>query len=754
MRNRLSSSLFCAANTVSLAVTAATFSNTLTAQEIQLEEVLVTAQKRTQSAQDVPVALTAISASMIEKNGINQTMDLVKLTPSLTMGLSDNKQSSSFALRGIGTNVYSIGVEQSVAVMIDDVSTVQAGQSLANLSDIERIEVLRGPQSTLFGKSASAGVISVITKAPAEELEGSIELTATDDDEEKVLASISGPITDTLAYRLSGYWSDRDGFVDNVATGKDVNDEENKGVRGKFQWDITDNIQTVLTAYYSESESTISSPTWLELDPDAQFLGFIPGAIAPGITPSDENLDYGADDGPSDETDSSGGSLRFNVGMGDFTLTSITAVDEWQYKNNGDLDFSTVDVYGFFTGGAVSGGSFSQSDTETDFVSQEFRLSSPSYDKFDYLLGLYFADADTDRSFLRNPDLAFIPSNWDATAGTTSAAIFGQSNWHLTDSTDITLGLRWNYEEISVDFNDRLLDPANPVSGDDTDSVILGNLSLQHFFTDDIMFYARYASGYKGQAFDISTGFTQLEADNPVDPETSDSFELGLKSTLLNNRLQLNLTAFYTEYDDFQAQSSVITPAGELVASLDNVGTLETQGLELEGVALLAENLTLTFGASYVDASIEDYKNAECYEGQTEALGCIDDSQDISGGTLPVSPDWKFNIMADYRAEFERMPFYGFFNLSYVWQDEVQYSLNQNPLTIQDSYGFSDLSIGINERANDRYRFTFFVNNLTDENYRSGIADLRNLYGGSTALVNSFARNSQRYYGLRAKFAF
>lgn len=739
---------------ISLAITSTLLTPAVLAQTRQLEEVIVTAQKRAESSQDVPVALTAISSDMIEQLGVTQTQDLIKFSPSLTVGVGDNKQNSSFRLRGIGTDVYSIGVEQSVAVLIDDVSTVQAGQSIGNLVDIERIEILRGPQSTLFGKSASAGVLSIVTKAPSEELEGSVELTLTDDDEQRVLGSISGPITDNLGYRLTGHWSDRDGYINNLSIGEDVNSEKSKGLRGKLQWNPSDTLEAVLTMYYSEDESTCCALTWLDLDPNAQVFGIVPGEIAPGITPSDKNLDFRSEDGPEDGTDNSGGSLRFNVGMGEFTFTSITAVDKWEYFNDGDVDFSNVDVFGFFTGGAVSGGFFSESTTETDFVSQEFRLASPSYENFDYLVGLYYADAETDRSFLRNPGLPIIPSDWSGVSGTESIALFGQSTFRFSEATSITLGLRWNDEEIAVDYLDNSIGPASAISESDSDSEVLGNLSLQHFINEETMLYARYAQGYKGQAYDITSGFDQLKADNPVAPETSDSFEIGIKSTLLDNRLQLNATAFYTEYQDFQAQSTQVLPDGSLLISINNVGEVETKGLELEGVALLGESLSVTFGAAYIDGEITSFDNANCYPGQTEAEGCMDGTQDLAGGALPNSPEFKWNLAADYQAELASMPFYGFVNLSYVWQDEVNFSLVQNPLTVHDSYGVGDFSFGINEKENNRYRVTAFVNNFTDENFRSGIADLRQLYGGATSLTNVLSRGSQRYYGVRLKLAF
>lgn len=724
------------------------------AQERMLEEVIVTAQKREESIQDVPLAVSAISASAIEQAGIISTTDLTKLVPSLTAIGGQNKQNSSFSIRGLGTNVYSIGVETSVAVVIDDVSTVQTGQALANLVDIERIEVLRGPQSTLFGKSASAGLINVTTKPPSEELEGFLEAAATDDDEQRVTGSVSGPITDTMAYRLTGYWSDLDGYLDNLTYADDLNETKSWGGRGKFRWDISDLVQMDVTAYYGKDDSDCCGATWLELDPEARIFGIVPEPLAPGIKASDENRKIRTDDRPDSDTENAGGSVRFNIAFGEFTLNSITAYDNWQYNNTQDVDLSNVDAVGFLTGGAFHGGFKSTSDIETDFFSQEFRLVSPAYDSYDYLLGLYYADANTDRTFLRNVGLPILPSSWDATAETESIAAFGQLNWHFTPDTTLSAGLRWNEEEISIDYVNRLATSDGRANNSDTDSDVLGNLALQHTLQENVMLYARYAKGYKGQAYNVVTGFTQEDADNPVSPETSDSYELGLKSTVWDQRLQLNGTVFYTEYQDFQAQNTVITEDGTFVNKLRNVGKVQTQGVELEGVALLGENLTLSFGAAYIDTEIKSFDGAPCYPGQTESTGCVGATQDLDGESLPNAPEWKYNLLGDYHLELASMPFYGFINVSYVWQDEVNFDIKRNPLTVQDSYGVASASIGINEKASDLYRVTLFVNNLTDESYSSGIQDVRQLFGNKTALAQILPRSSQRYYGVRVKYSF
>jgi iron complex outermembrane receptor protein len=741
--------------TLALAVIAA--SSTLSAglqaaQQLAIEEVVVTAQKRAQNAQDVPVALTAIDAALIDKTGLQSTQDVVKITPSLAISESNQQQNSSFSIRGVGTLTFGIGVEQGVALLVDEVAAVQPGQTMGSLMDIERIEVLRGPQSTLFGKSASAGVISVTTKAPSDELEGSVQGTATDDDETRVLGTVSGPLADNLAYRVTGLWSDRDGYIDNLTPGEDdKNSEKNKAVRGKLRWDTTDTVQMDLNAYYMKNNSQCCAMTFYKLDPNAKILGFVPDDPAAGITPGVDNTTVRADDGPKNDATTSGGSIRLNAGLGEFSLVSITAVDQWEFNSDEDVDFGDLDVQQYLTGGTVHGGMASQGSVETDFFSQELRLLSPTFDKYDYLVGLYYADAETKRKFYRN--LTVAPADNAGKAKTESFAVFSQMTWHFTEATSVTPGLRWNYEEISGESTNFAQTGSPTYSGNDSDSVVVGNISLQHFFAEDIMVYTSYARGYKGQAFDIGENFNAEKARNPAEPESSDAYEIGLKSTLWDDRLQFNAVAFYTTYDDFQVQRQEINDAGVAEFSLNNVGELETQGVELETLALLSENLNLTFNASYIDASVNDYVGAACYPGQTVEEGCIGGTQDIDGGELPIAPKWKYTAMLDYQLPLESMPFNAFANVLYSWQDDVLFNVNQSPEERQNSYGVTNLRVGVTDKS-DRYRLTLFVNNLFDEHYATDRIDIRQLFGGSEAVVQVQPRSTQRYAGLEARYNF
>lgn len=725
-------------------------------QDRVLEEVIVTAQKREQSLQDIPLAVSALSGRQLEELNIEQITDLSRVSPSLTYSSGNQRQNTGLRIRGIGTNVFSIGVEPSVAVMIDEVAQVQSGQAWGNLVDIERVEVLRGPQSTLFGKNASAGALIVTTKAPSEELGGFVEVTTTDDEQKKISGSISGPISSTAGFRLSAFYNDHDGYADNVFNGRNTNNQETSGVRGKLKWDINDNVDLTLSAFFTKEESNCCALSFRQLDPGASFLGALPVALTNPLTfnsASESNRTVERDNDVPAEVDDKGFNVKLNWGLGEHTLTAITGFNEWNYENSEDIDFSGFDVANVFTGGALSGGIHTLSTTDTTFFSQELRLSSPSSETFEYLVGLYYADAETDRTFQR----PIITSDWEGSASTTSYALFGQFTWKITEKSHVTIGARYNQEEIDVNFTDNI--SGDSFAGDDDEDATPGKIAYQYFANSDTMLFASVTTGHKGQAYDISSGFTQARIDSPIGNETSISYEAGVKATLLDRTLQLSAVAFMTEYDDYQAQNTELRGT-ELIIGVLNVGTLETTGIEFEATALIGDNLTLSANAAWIDATIDEFPDANCYPGQqATGVGCFElapgvFAQDLAGMDLNNSPDLKFSLNADYRFSMGSMPFTGFVSANYNWQDEVNFDLLQNPLTRQDSYGTFNLNAGIIESDDERYKVTLFVQNLFDEDYAAAITDISALYGNSTTIFQLLPRNSQRYAGIRLRYGF
>ncbi|GAB5452566.1 MAG: TonB-dependent receptor [Halioglobus sp.] len=756
------------------------------AQSGTLEEVIVTAQKREQNMMDVPVALTAVSPEDLDIFGVRDTADLTKLSPSLTYDQTGLAQNSGFRIRGIGTVVYSVSAESAVAVVIDDVATTQSGQALADLTDIERVEILRGPQSTLFGRNASAGVINVVTRGPTDEFETSLELTLTDDEQQKVSGAISGPVTDSIAYRLTAYYDDIDGWVDNLYDGSQVDGSEKWGFNARADWDVSDTLVLKFQGKYDDSDSACCSPalTYVEDVDQALVLTVVPLTEAsPEIIPfiEDENRTVNLDDEQKITSESLQLSLKAEWDIQEHSLLSITAYSNWDLSEFNELDTTAFDLLNYPFGGgtlgdplgtgvepftlASNGGVVQLNQLEVDFFSQEFRLLSPEADWGNYIAGIYYSSMDADRRFDRYAPGLGITAGLDAHSLSdnvvSSVSTFGQVTWNLGAKSRLTLGARYQYEEIEFDLTD--IDfygggPSTEATYDDDDTVLLGSLAYQYDVSDNGMLFARYAQGHKGQFFDAaaSTAFTGELV--PVDKESSDAFEIGYKAELFENRMRLELVGFYTLYDDYQAQQTTLTEAGAIVFSTENVGELETYGIELDSTTLIGDNFTLQAAVAWVDATIEEYSNAECYFGQTEEMGCTTSSddvstQDLAGKDLQNSPDFKFNLAGTYVwPEGDRLPGDVFANVAYSWTDKVNHDLQLAPWMEADSYGILNLSVGIDIASELNYSLTLFANNLLDESYDSGLLD-SSLAAATEATSRFVPRDYSRYFGLRLKIA-
>ena len=725
-------------------------------QDLAIEEIIVTATKRAESVQDVPVAISAVDADTIDAMNIDEFTDIAKISPSLTVNRGDWATNSSFSLRGVGTNVFSINIEPSVSIIVDDVALVRSEQAFSDLLDIERIEVLRGPQNTLFGKSASAGVINITTRNPGDEFSARVRVGATDDDESSYSVTLDGPIGDSLGVRLSGYSKKRnDGHIKNLPTGEDLNGSESEGFRAKLRWMVSDTMTATLTTEVSESESDCCHQSLRDVSAGATFLGRLPQALVLGsVVPGEDNDVASVDDLTTTESEGDTTSLRVEIGLGEYELLSVTSYTDWDYQVFRDVDATDFNLLNVFTNGALSGGVVQGGGFELEAMSQEFRLISPVSDSFEYVVGLFYSDIEYGRDFNRGPIFA---ADWITDTGAETMALYAQGTWALSEQTSITAGLRYNREEIDHDFNN--LRTELNFSGSDTETAVPGKISLQRFVNDNVMWFASYSVGYKGQGYDISSSFNQNTSDNPVGSEDSEAFELGIKGTFLNNRLQFNPTIFFVTYDDFQAQQARIVD-GVVELGIANVGELETRGIELDILALLSENLRVVGGLAYTDAEITSFSGADCWAGQTAVMGCVPNPvtdrsvQDLGGKDLNNSPKFKFTLSAEYSRSFDTMPFDGYFNASYQWQSDVNFSLLADPGAEQEEYGVLNLSFGVVERKDQRYRVTVFANNVLGEDFVSGIANIGGLWGSMPVYSHVVPREATRYGGVRLELNF
>lgn len=729
-----------------------------------LEEVVVTATKREQSLQDVSVAVTALSAEDIRNAQITSSEDLTFLVPSLNLQKGNNPRQTSFSIRGIGTQSFSSAVEPSVSTMIDGVVLGRSGQAFMQMLDVERVEVLRGPQGTLFGKNSTAGVVHIITRDPTETATGEVSLTAVNDDEYRGGLTLAGPLKEQLGYRLSGMGITVDDFTRNFFDGEELNGSEEWSVRGKLRWLPTDTLELIWASDTSDRDCDCVAAPIRRLEPfggnEAQVREIL-DTIAP-MVPGDENKDVNINKLPFSESESSGHSLEINWDVGGFTVTSISALRDFEVNGFGDVDSQPIDALGFDQFGS----------TETEQFTQELRLLSPEDGAISYVAGLFYFDQTVERQFRRefeivqgDPGAAFA----DFEVDTRNWAAFGEVTWRMGHNWRLILGARYTEDELEFLFSRELdgfglglPDPVEPTPGDTEEDDLSGKIALQWGFSDAGMAYASFSEGYKGPAFDITFGTDPVGLD-PVAPETSQAWELGLKTSLFDERVRLNGALFYAEYQDFQAQA-FIDPDGIPDCPEDNpgcdptddpgsfllinAGEVSTTGMELDFLAQVTDSLRLSGGAAWIDATIEDYPAGPCSGGQ-EFRGECSGVQDLSGGDLPFSPDWKFNLSATYTFFLD-----GAFDVDLIGavrsQDDVQYSITQDPFTIEDSYAIFDASVVLAERSG-RWRTTFFVKNVTDKFYASSInANNPNLL--PNGYNHRYSKLAERNYGLELRY--
>jgi iron complex outermembrane receptor protein len=734
--NRL---LCCAsAPVLLLAMSAPAFAQTQS-DSVSLETVVVTAQKRQENVQNVPLAVSVVTARQLESAGVKEFTDVSRVAPSLTIRQADQPINASVALRGIGTFAYGIGVEPSVAVQLDDVPVSFQARAFSDLTDVERIEVLRGPQSTLYGKSASAGLINITTRDPSARFTVLANILATDDHEYRGAVSLSGPIGETLGYRLSASRSEYDGNVRNLYDGSRINGRDETSVRGKLLWRPSDQLKVTLGASYIEGTAT-SNATVRTYAPGALLrgtAGLTAAVTMPGVVPGEKNLTVSNDTPPYAKSEGFGQSLKIEYDLPkDFTLVSITSHDQFRLDDQLDSDRTSYAGIKNFQGG------YFKAKANT----QEFRLLSPGDGDFRYTVGLFYGDNDLRRSFKRGP--VFSLAQWYAMATSENKAAFGQAEWTFLPKTTAIVGLRYQKEDIDFYFND-ILNGNAKFSGGNSDSSATYRLGLRQQISDDVMAFGSFATGHKGQTYDLTTGFNQARANvGPIKPETSDSFEAGIKSQLFDHRVMLNGTVFHVKYDDYQAQG-IDTIGGTQNFRLTNVGKVLTKGVEIEATAIATKDLRFNAAIAYVDAKITAFPKAACWPGQTAAQGCVAGSpafQDLKGATLPNAPKWKLNVGMDFSQPIGSVEM--IFAAAYAYQTKVNFSLNTDPGTVQKAYGVLNVSGGF-RKPGGGYQAVIFVNNVFDKGYGVNGGNQFGAFGSQTVTELQPARDFHRYAGVR-----
>lgn len=631
----------------------------------QLEEVVVTARARSEDLQEVPDAVTAFSASAIEAAGIDEVNDFVRLTPAVT--LVEASQSPGIALlniRGIGQQ---LNQEAPVAIVVDGVQTASSAALTQALLDVERIEVLKGPQGALYGRNAIGGALNITTREPSGEFEGSIAASMGNHDYEALNGLLTGPLgSDRVRYKLVANYSDYAGDFRNAFTGTLTNPREDWNVRGRLVADLT--ARVTLDVRASTSETTNAGY-------NAVILGTARADDFSGRPLSDRRGDG------LREIDEYSLQAQFETALGTWTATSafIDTLDESSY----DLDQRPV----FLIDLAVQ-------RTMVEAFSQELRLTSNDSRKLRYTAGAYLLDTDLQRatavdlSPLVTGASGVVRLPTDTQQDNRAWAGFAQLNYDLSDALELTGALRYDRDEREQ------LDLLTGTRQAADFSQLQPKASVAWKVNDARLLYATYAEGFR------SGGFNQPVPAFPLvfDKEASRAFELGLKNELFERRLRLNVAAFHTEQENQQV--TLIDVAGTGAQGTVNIPETTFNGAEIELQAALSDQWALTTGLSWIDSEIIEFGQASQYEGNQS----------------PYTARWTYSVGVDYRRALSNgwdLELHG----DYAGQSRMYYEYFN---TIeQPSYGLANLRLSTH---NQRWRITAFIENAFDERYYSDVA--------------------------------
>ncbi|MCB1687175.1 MAG: TonB-dependent receptor [Halioglobus sp.] len=684
----------------------------------KLEEVVVTAQKRAESLQDVAISIAVVSGAELAALNKTQIADLSRLVPGFTFSEGTSDAGRNILIRGIGTNSFSRSVDLSVGTVVDNVASGSLSGSVLDFSDVERVEVLRGPQGMLFGKNSSAGLLNITTHAPTPELATGFRTSYGSNNLVNLYGYASGPLVeDSLLGRISLYSNTMDPIIDNeYPGGDDFNDRDEWGGRGKLRWLLSDDLDAQLAYTHIKRDHTCCAAALRQVT-----AGSIAAREGGPVGPKNDKVKD--NDTSKGETKVDIYSLELNYSLDDFMLTSISA-----YTNENVYGAARADDY---TRTALP---LNDSFEKYEQYTQELRLTSPAEGKITYVAGLYYFYKKVDRSFYRYIDLYGIDQGTSGALSVTnesktdseSFAGFGQATWNITDRSRISLGARYNFDQLghqqTVGSFPGTLPEAPPGTVDQKTNDDAGSwrVMVEHDIAADAMVYASYAKGYKGPGSNsLPSGPTSGEVF--VDPEIPSSYEVGIKSQWWDNRLRVNAAAYYSTFKDFQA-SAQVAGAFPPIFFLTNAGELETKGVELEVNAQLTDNFAVQGSLAYTDAIFSDWPDAPCYSRQPAGENeCNSGTQDLSGARMPNSPKWSTYLAGTYYVPIPSMPFDGFASLNFFYRDEVQFDTANNPLFIGDPYDTFDLYTGISAR-DGRYRVQFYVQNLFDQFYVATLA--------------------------------
>lgn len=735
----------------------------------QLQTIVITATKRAEPLQSVPIAITVLNGEQLEQSNLNTLGAITSQTPTVNFRTGASNKDTSLFVRGVGTITTSPGVEPTVSTVIDGVVTARPGQATMDLVDIERIEVLRGPQGTLFGKNASAGVISIISKAPTKETERYVDVGFFQGNEKRLRLGASGELKSGVALgSVSLLHGDYDGNVNNLALGTKVNGYQRDGVRARLDLTPSRDLKVSLIGDYTKAKDNgptgVPYKTTLTAYPTGVVTAnpIYAAALLPVVAaPDNRNINSEMETRVSDTN--SGLSAQVDWDLGSHALTYIAGYRKWENNQFQDQDRLSTVSRNFVQQGDIGNLSFNQ-------TTHELRAASAKGKFIDYVVGMFYMSAKNDERYQRDvtrcagSTAAALPSGIvPCSAGTTtldsgvanygirsnSTSLFGEGTVNFSKDLRALAGLRWTQDDLSY-YHSRVSTQAAAIpgvqptvartDGNVKETGVSGRVGPQFDLSKDAMIYATASRGYKGPAYNVFFNMLPFSGTTPRDalalkPETSTSYEFGLKTTSLNNRLRFNVAAFDTKYSNYQANLQDLV-VGTVVTRLVNAGDVSTKGVELDFAFKVTKEFTLSGAAANIRARIDKFN---CPVGATASCN-------VDGKPLPFSPDSRFNLRGNYK--FQLANGMGLdLGADYNWQSKVLYEITQSPDTVQEAFGIINASIALTDPTN-RWRIALLGKNLANKSYASLLAT------GGTFVVRAVPRDDQRYFGITARYEF
>jgi iron complex outermembrane receptor protein len=687
------------------------------------DEIVVSARKTEESLIEAPVAVSVISGDFLEQTGFNSIDEIVRFVPGFDLTPVNTTRATGSKIRGISTFSFSDGFESSVATVIDGVVMGREAQGFFDLFDVQSIEVIKGPQGTLFGKNASAGVVNIKTKLPEMEFGGGADFTYGSFDEVKARASITGPlIEDKLAFRLSGTFNKSDGNIDNAFPGeKDLNNKDSYAARAKLLYQPSDEFRAIFAADIVQEDVDCCVPTFRTAGPNSGAITFAqnPGVqqlqaalAALGVVPSPGNRVSAVRAANINQRSEAGGASLTMEYDADWTnFTSITSWRDWNINEFNEADnISTSNV-----------NNRNGTKSSTEQFSQELRLDGDIGDRIAYVGGLYYFHQDLEALGRVDIELALpfppafnVRTIADRTVETNSFAAFSEITLDITDDLSLIAGGRFSHEKLEATYS-RIASPIittrpfGPFFGPNvtgaqkvTDDNLSGRVILRYMWSDDLMTYASWTRGYKGPGIDVAESVNVAAITTPgglpvLAPEVPNLFEAGVRARMFDNSFTFNLTGFHQNVDDLQAIAT--NSLGSTInLSIDRVNSI---GLELETTwePTFINGLTLTGTGTFNEVDIVQFG----------------ERPDLVDRRFRDTPRFYYSVIGDYNLALVG-DWSGFLRGEWTWQSSKNSSLARATFSNIDAYGLLNLRAGVNA-PNDRYGFVFSVENVTDKVY-------------------------------------